>query len=180
MRRLIAAALVLACVPALPARAGSISLGAFGGMSYPVQQDDVGNGTLYGVRAPVSLVPFLTVEPYWASSKIGNKVVSTPLGDVTNKGFDETAYGASVLLATGGPVSFYPFGSVGQTAIEIGGKSKSYTTYGAGFGIGFSAVPKVALHLRGEFQAVVDGTTHTTRKFGTGTLGLSYALFSLP
>ena len=160
MRRLIAAALVLACVSALPARAGSISLGAFGGMTYPVLQSDVGNGTLYGVRAPVKLVPFLTVEPYWATSSLGDKVVGTPLGNITNHGFDETAYGASVMLATPGPLSFYPIGSVGKTTIKIGGTSNAFTTYGGGIGLGVSAVPKVTLNLRAEFQAIAGCPAH--------------------
>ena len=39
------------------ASAGGIGIGAFGGASVPLVQDDNGQGTMYGVRVPVSLVP---------------------------------------------------------------------------------------------------------------------------
>ncbi len=115
MKRLIALALALACASAIPAGARGIGVGAFGGMSYPVLQEDVGNGTMYGVRVPVNIVPLLSVEPYWASSKLGDKVTSLGGIDYTREGFDESAYGANVMLATGGPVSFYPFAGAGRT-----------------------------------------------------------------
>ena len=42
------------------ARAGSIGVGVFGGASAPVLQDDEDNGSIYGVRVPVKLVPLFT------------------------------------------------------------------------------------------------------------------------
>lgn len=178
MRRLLALSLAFACVSAAPARAGNIGLGAFAGTTYPVLQADVGNGTLYGVRAPVGVVPLLTVEPYWASTRIADKVQSGAGLSYTFAGFDETTYGASLLLATGGPLSFYPLAGVGKTTIKAAGMNKSYTTYNLGFGLAVSAVPKLAFNLRGEMQALVNGKT--TRKFGSVTAGVSYAVFSLP
>ena len=178
MRRLIALSLVLACVSVAPARAGNIGLGAFAGTTYPVLQANVGNGTLYGVRAPVSVVPFLTVEPYWASTRLGDKVQTFAGLSNTFKGFDETTYGASLLLATGGPLSFYPLAGIGKTTIKLGSANQSYTTYNVGFGLGVSAVPKLAFHLRGELQGVMYGKS--AHKFGSVTAGVSYAIFSLP
>jgi hypothetical protein len=178
MRRLIALALVLLVVPAGVARAGSIGLGVFGGMSYPVLQDDTGKGTLLGVRVPVKLVPLITLEPFYASSKLNDKVTSIAGVDFTRQGFDETAYGANLMLATGGPLSFYPYGGIGQTTLKRDGLDKSYTTYQGGIGLGVSPAPKITIHLRGELQMVVDG--ETSRKFGNATLGASYALFGMP
>ncbi len=178
MKRLVSLSLVLLCVSSVAVRAGSIGLGAFAGTTYPVMQANVGNGTLYGVRAPVSLVPLLTVEPYWASTRIGDKVQTIAGLSQTFQGFDQTAYGVNLLLATGGPVSFYPLAGVGRTTVKVGGVSQDNTTYNGGFGVSFSAVPKLALHLRGEMQAVVRGSS--TRKFGSVTAGASYSLFSMP
>jgi hypothetical protein len=192
MRRLVALALAFACVTAVPARAGGIALGAFGGMTYPVVQKDTGNGTLYGVRAPVSLVPFLTVEPYWASSSFADKQLTLGPVSYTRSGFDETAYGVNVLVASGGPLSFYPFAGLGRATLKSGGASQAYTTYDGGFGVGVSIVPKLSFHLRGEFQAVMcDPTTRTfgdvtitegktTRKFASVTAGVTYSLLGLP
>jgi hypothetical protein len=178
MKRLIACVLAAACLSAAPAHAIGIGIGAFGGMSYPVLQDDTGNGTLYGVRVPVNVVPFLSVEPYWSSSKLGDKVQNIGGIDFTRAGFDETAYGANLILATGGPLSFYPLAGIGKTTLKRPGLDTSYTTYNAGFGIGISAIPKLTIHIRGELQAVVDG--QTTRKFGNATAGVSYSFISLP
>ncbi len=178
MRRFIALLLVLTAVTAATARAGSIGVGAFAGTSTPVLQDDTGNGTLFGVRVPVKLVPLITVEPYYASSSLGDKTQTIAGIDYTRSGFDVTSYGANALLTMGGPVSFYPFAGVGQTKLKRDPIDDSFTSYSFGLGVGFSPVPKVTIDLRGELQAVVDG--EASRKFGNATLGVSYALFSMP
>lgn len=178
MRRLIALSLALACLSVVPSWAGGIGLGAFAGTTYPVLQANVGNGTMYGLRAPVSVVPFVTLEPYWASTRLGDKVQTVAGLSHTFTGFDESAYGASLLLATGGPLSFYPLAGAGRTTVKLGGVSQSYTTYNAGFGVGVSAVPKLAFHLRGELQGVMYGKN--AHKFGSVTAGVTYSLFSVP
>ena len=178
MRRLLALALVLLVVPAGLARAGNIGIGVFGGMSYPVLQDDTGKGSLLGYRVPVKLAPLVTLEPFYASSKLGNKVTTIEGVDFTRQGFDETAYGANLMLSTGGPLSFYPYGGIGQTTLKRDGIDTKYTTYQGGIGLGISPAPKLTFDLRGELQMLVDG--QTTRKFGNATLGASYALFGMP
>jgi len=178
MRRLIALALVLLVVPGGVARAGSIGLGVFGGMSYPVLNEEVSKGTLYGLRVPVNIVPIVSIEPFYASSNLGDGKVTTPLGDLTRQGPDETAYGANLLLASGGPLSFYPYAGISQVTLKQDGANKTYTTYQGGIGLGISLMPKVTIHVRGEMQMLVDG--ETSRKFGNVTLGASYALFGMP
>ena len=178
MRRYLALTLAVLCVSAVSASAGSIGLGAFGGMSYSVMQNDVGNGTLYGLRAPVKLIPFVAVEPWYTSTALGDKVQSVAGVNLTHAGFDQTSYGANVLLATGGPLSFYPFAGIGSTTFKRGGANETYTSYSAGFGLSVSPVPKLSLDIRGELEAVMDNGT--TRKFGNATVGLGYSLFSIP
>jgi opacity protein-like surface antigen len=82
------------------------------------------------------------------------------------------------MLTAGGPISFYPYAGVGRTSLKRSGFDKTLTTYNLGAGLGFSAVPKLTLDVRGELQAIVDG--QTTRKFANATAGLSYSLFSIP
>jgi hypothetical protein len=178
MRRFIALALALVLLPAGVARAGSIGIGAFGGMSYPVLQDDTGKGTLTGVRVALKFVPLVTLEPYYASSGLTDKVTSVAGIEYTRQGFDEKAYGANVMLAMGGPLSFYPIAGYGQTQLTRSSYDKTMTTYNLGFGLGISPAPKVTIHIRGEMQAVVDGST--SRKFGNATAGVSLALFGMP
>ena len=45
-------------------------VGVFGGLSIPVLNDLSGQGSQFGVRVPVSLVPMLTVEPFFSSSAL--------------------------------------------------------------------------------------------------------------
>lgn len=178
MRRFLALLLVLTAVGAATARAGSIGIGAFGGMSTPVLQEDTGGGSLFGVRVPVKLVPLITVEPFYASSSLGDKTQTIAGIEYTRSGFDVTSYGANAMLTMGGPVSFYPFAGIGQTKLKRDPIDDSFTSYDFGFGIGISPMPKVTIDLRGELQAVVDG--EASRKFGNATVGVSYALFSMP
>ncbi len=178
MKRLIVLTLALLAGSAGVAGAAGIGLGAFAGMSFPVVQDDAAQGSMMGLRLPVSVVPLLTVEPYWASSALGDKDVTINDVTYTREGFDTNAFGLNAMLTTGGPVQFYPFAGIGRTKLERPGNDASLTTYNAGFGVGFAPIPKLSVHVRGEFQMAVDG--ESSRKFGNVTLGASYALFSLP
>lgn len=178
MKRLLALTLALLAASAGTAGAGGIGVGAYGGMSFPLVQEDVSQGSLMGLRFPVTLVPLVTVEPYWASSSLGDKDQTIGGLTYTRAGFDESAFGVNAMLTTGGPVQFYPFVGLGSTKLKRAGYDASLTTYNAGFGLGFAPVPKLSVHVRGEFQMAVDGGA--SRKFGNVTLGASYALFSLP
>ena len=60
MRRLFTAAALTLLFAAGSAHATGIGVGVYGGLSYPIIQDDVKSGTIYGLRAPVSLVPMIT------------------------------------------------------------------------------------------------------------------------
>lgn len=178
MKRLLALTIALLAAPAGDARAVSIGIGAFGGMSFPVVQEDVSQGGLFGLRVPVKLVPLFTAEPYFASGSLGDKDETIGGITYTREGFDETAFGLNAMLTTGGPVQFYPYAGIGSTRLERSGTDASLTTYNVGLGLGLSPVPRVSVHLRGELQMAVDGDA--SRKFGNVTLGASYALFSLP
>jgi hypothetical protein len=178
MKRSLSLALLLLLALPCASRAASIGVGVFGGETWPVLQDDAGKGTLVGVRAPIKLVPFFRVEPYYASTSLADKVTNVAGVTYTRQGFDEKTYGVNAMLAAGGPVSFYPYAGVGRTSLSRSSFDKTLTTYNLGAGFGFSAVPKLSVDVRGELQAVVDG--QTTRKFANATAGLSYSLFSLP
>jgi hypothetical protein len=179
MKRLFALTLVLLAVTAGTAGAVGIGVGAFAGMSWPVAQEDVAQGSLYGLRVPVAIVPLFTVEPYYASGQLGDAEETIAGITYTREGFDETGYGLNAILTTGGPVSFFPYAGVGQTKLtRSGSEDLDLTTWNLGLGIAVSPMPKLSVNLRGEFQMAVDGDA--SRKFGNVTLGASYALFNLP
>lgn len=177
MRRFVFAALVLSLCAAPAAHAIGIGGGAFAGKAYPVLQDDTGSGTLFGARVPIALVPFVTVEPYWASSSLAGKAQDVAGMSYARQGFDETVYGGNVLLTMGGPLSVYPYAGYGQARLKRAAYDRTFTTYSAGVGIGVSPWPKISIDLRGEAQAIVDG--ETTRKFGNATAGVTMKLFHI-
>jgi opacity protein-like surface antigen len=156
-----------------------IGAGAFGGVSIPLLQDDSKQGTLYGLRVPVTLLPLLKVEPYWATASLGDVDETFGTLPYTRDGGKITAYGVNVLLATGGPVRFYPFVGMGSHKLtREGTEDLSKTGYNFGLGLGFSLVPKFDVDLRGELNMITLG--ETSRKFANVTAGVSYHFLSLP
>jgi len=177
-KRVIIALLALVLVPAA-AGARGIGLGVFGGASIPILQDNASQGTQFGLRVPVNVVPLLTVEPFYSKSSLGDKTVTFGGLSYTRDGGDVAAFGVNALLTVGGPVSFYPF--VGLTSSKItrsGAADLSKTGYNFGLGLGITPMPKLRVDVRGELNAVV--TDQTSRKFGNITGGVSYALFNMP
>ena len=155
-----AAILMLFGLALLPCTAGatSIGVGAFGGMSIPVLQDDNGQGTMMGLRAPVSLLPLVTVEPYFAKASGGDKDQDIEGTTITRDGLDITGFGANVLLTFGGKTQFYPFAGIGSYKLaRAGSDDLTNTAYTFGLGLGISPMPKLSIHLRGELAAAVEG-----------------------
>jgi hypothetical protein len=172
---LAAAGLCLA-LAAAPALATGIAPGIYGGLSYPIVQDDAKSGTMLGLRATVALVPLLSVEPFYASSSLGD--VDESLGGITytREGFDGKAYGVNVMLGspTGMGFRFFPLAGIGKFKLERAGTDIDEVGYNVGLGIGIGATPKVSLQIRGELNLVKTGDT--SRKFANATAGLSYSL----
>jgi len=178
MRRSLFSLLAALALCAGTARAGSVGIGAFGGASIPIVQDDQGNGSVFGLRAPVQLVPLLRVEPFWSTSALGDKTVDVGGFSQTRTGSDVTTFGLNAMLSLGGPVTFYPFVGIGTVKFDRTGQDETFTSYHMGLGLGLSPIPKLSVDLRAELQAAAkDGSS---RKMGNITLGASYAVFSMP
>jgi hypothetical protein len=174
--RIFLGALALALVPAAAGAIG-VGVGAFGGMSYPVLQDNAGTGSQFGLRVPFTLAPLVTVEGYYASSALGD-VDETIAGQTyTRSGPDVTTYGLNGILNFGGAYRFYPFAGFGSSTIkQASTEDLTETNFNFGVGFGFTLMPKLSLDLRGELNSVLTGDT--SRKFGNLTVGVSYALFN--
>jgi hypothetical protein len=163
--------------------AGAVGLkiggGAFGGLSLPVLQDDSKQGTIFGLRLPVSVLPLLTVEPFWVTTSLGDAEETFGGLPYTRDGGKVTAYGVNALLMMGGPVRFYPF--VGVASHKLTRKAAEDLTkvgYDFGLGLGLSVIPKLDVDLRGELDMITLG--ETSRKFANVTAGVSYHFLSLP
>jgi len=126
MSKLLVVVLVALALTASGARAGSIGVGVYGGPSVPVLQDDQDNGTLYGIRAPVKLIPLFTAEPFYSKSSLGDKTFDLAPGvSVTREGSDVTTYGVNAMLTLGGPIAFYPYVGIGEAKFKRTGQNES-------------------------------------------------------
>lgn len=159
-----------------------IGASAFGGASIPIVQDDNGPGPIYGIRVPVNLLQYLTLEPYFAHT--GGGEADETFGGVgyTRSGFDVNAYGINAVVGNSGLTngfSFFPYAGIGSHALTRDG-SDDRTEFGFQFGLGvaFTPMPALSVNVRGELNAVV--TDQTSRKFGNVTAGVAYRIFGAP
>lgn len=161
------------------AHALSVGVGAFGGISVPIVQDDTGQGTQFGIRAPVNLVPMLTVEPYFASTSGGDKDETFGGISQSRAGLDVSAFGANLLIPFGVGFRLTPFVGIGSHKMKREGTDDiTKTGYNFGLGIGFSPpVVGLSVDIRGELNAVVDGDV--SRKWANATVGISYNVFKM-
>jgi hypothetical protein len=104
MRRIVLLASVALLVAATAAQAGPIGLGvgAFGGLSWPILQDDVSNGSVFGVRVPVKALSMLTFEGYYMKSSLGDAEEEIGGVSYTREGFDHTGIGVNAVFGSGG------------------------------------------------------------------------------
>jgi hypothetical protein len=178
MSRFAAWAWVAIALAAGPARAAGVGVGVFGGVGLPVIQQDTGQGPQFGLRLPVRLLPFATVEPYYAHTSGGEKDQS--LGDLTvvYDGIDVSSYGANLLLTFGRRIQIFPYAGIGTFQMTRPQFDEVKTGYIFGLGLGLSPLPRLSLQLRGELAAVVEGDV--SRKWANVTGGISYDVFEFP
>jgi hypothetical protein len=108
MKTIVLLAVLAVALSAATAGAVGIGIEPFAGLSYPVLQDDRTQGSIWGFRVPVSVVPLLTVEPYYSSASYGDKTITTIAGSSTRDGGKVSAWGVNLLLSAGGPSSSFP------------------------------------------------------------------------
>ncbi len=180
MKRVVLAALVLLLAQtAVQAQTPSIGVGAFGGLNIPIVQDDQANGTVFGARARVKLLPFLVAEPNILLSKWGepDAIDGVDLGisgsKITGFGVDATIGGLP------GAVGFKPFLVVGFGSFKIKnddtGFDESNLGVKGGLGFGFGLSPKLDLDLRGTLL-VVPQEDGGSKKGGLITAGVTINL----
>jgi len=175
------AACIVAALLAPAARAGTIGVGGgvFGGMSFPVLQDDQGQGSVFGARIPVRLANMFAVEPFYSTSALGDKTIETSPGfSVTREGSDVTSYGINAMFPFGTKTLLYPYGGIGSAHFERSGEDETFTSYDVGLGLGVTLIPKLMLDVRGELQMASSG--ETSRKMFNVTLGATYSIFHTP
>jgi hypothetical protein len=174
-RTALLAVLVLALAAPVAAAPIGIGVAAFGGVSVPIIQDDVSQGSLFGIRVPVKALPMITVEPYWMKSGLGDKEETIGGVTYTREGFDHTGIGVNAIFGGGLGFGLHPYVGIGSHKLERAGTPEiKETAYNVGLGFGLNAIPKISIQIRGELNMVVTGDT--SRKFANATVGFGYSL----
>lgn len=136
--------LFLACTSSAFA-SGKFSIGGFAGINIPVMQEDVGNGTLFGAKGRIVLMPFLGVEPNLVFSKYGDKDIKDDAGNVlgTRKGSKVTSFGVDAVLGSFSGFSkatFYGLVGLNSNTMKRDGLPDQ-TRLGYSFGAGVEFLP---------------------------------------
>jgi hypothetical protein len=175
MKRLVTWIALALCLMAGSANAGSVGVGAYGGMSIPIVQDDNGSGPVFGLRVPVSLLSHVRIEPFFGTASDGDATADIGGVSYTRSGFDVTTFGATAQFPFGSKLQFYPFIGISSNSLKRpGSETQSMFGFGGGLGLGFSPAPKFMIHVRGEATNMSKDTSG--RVFAAVTGGVSYEL----
>lgn len=152
MRVVIVLATLLLIGAALSAQTPTIGVGAFGGLSIPIAQDDQASGTEFGFRARVKLA-FVTVEPNFTLSTWGqaDPVDGIPLHD----GSKVTAFGIDALLGGApGVLGFKPYFVIGAASYKVKNDDTKFEEtdlgFSGGLGVMLGLSPKFDVDVRGK------------------------------
>ena len=157
----------------------SFGAGAFGGMDFPLLQNDNTSGAIYGVRGIVKLNLPITVEPFLYFGSYG----AAEFPEFTNdlEGAKITAYGVDATLFKIKGTGVGPYFLVGAGFYDIADDAiqGAYETqgarmgYSAGAGLAVGLTPYLMIDIRGRANVVtLDGGG--SRKSIGATGGLSY------
>lgn len=168
--------LLVLLTPLTHAQGTRIGVGGFGGVNIPIVQDDQANGSIFGFKARVRVMSFVTAEPYVMFGKWGkpDPVDGVELGIDGSK---LTSFGIDAQLGSApGASKFRPYGLVGAGIFKIKnddtGYDESKLGFTAGFGCGLGLMPMVDLDLCG--RLMVAPQEEGSKKALLVTGGLTY------
>lgn len=144
------------------AAAGKFSVGGFAGLNIPLAQEDMGNGTLFGVKGRITLLPFLGVEPNFVFSKYGDKDHDVNGVTMTRKGGEITSFGVDAVFGTFSGFSqtrFYGLVGINSNTLKRDALPDQ-TRMGLSFGAGIEFLPAdvFGIELRARIHSIsLDG-----------------------
>ena len=173
---LISLTLLLLLCSTVAAQAPKIGLGVFGGFDVPIVQDDQDQGTVFGIRGKLKVLPIVTLEPRISFTSFGE-----PESDIVELGLDGSkvnAYGIDAVIgAPFGAAGFNMFGIVGAGFYNYkrdqASQDDTNLGWSAGLGFAIGLAPMVAVDVRGKLN-VVPYDDGGTKKSGSVTAGLNY------
>ncbi len=163
----------LILLAASSASAAHFGVGVNAGMNIPVVQDDQGNGSTFGLKAKLALIPGIALEPNINFAKFGDAKFDfgTRVGSKVN------SYGVDACLGSGiGGIGFRFYGLIGAGYYTLKRDNddeikKMGWSAGLGFEIGFAQA--VGVEVRGKLNVIPTGGGGS-RKAAAVTGGLNY------
>lgn len=180
MKKIIVAAAAL-CIAASatlaqPLPGPKVGIGAFGGLLFPLVQDDEGNGTVFGLRARLKVIPMIVLEPNVTFARFGDPddVQGISLGE----GSKLTSFGVDATLgAAPGMVGVKPFFFVGigsyKRQRDVPETDESRLGYSGGLGIGVGLASQLDADVRGK-AIVVPQEDGGSKKSLTASVGITF------
>ena len=151
------AVLLLFCLTSAVS-AAKFSLGAFGGVNIPILQEDVSNGTVFGVKGRVMVMPFLGLEPNFVMSKYGDKDFDVLDQTMTRKGGDINSFGLDAVLGTFGGFSkarFYGLVGLNSNSMKRDGiPNQTRLGISIGTGMEFMAMDVLSIEVRARVHSI--------------------------
>ena len=154
-----------------------ISVGAFGGLNYPIVQDDAGSGSDFGIKAKFSPIPMIAASAFFESRSIGDVTFNDFGSDETIGGGKVTSFGIEALLGnTGGGPGPHFYWAVGISSYKWtrdNWEDVSKVGYHIGPGIEMILPSNIGLEVRAKFElGPTDG--EGARKNGIILVGANY------
>jgi len=151
-RVLVIVGFVLLLAVSASAQAPKLGVGAFGGLSMPVLQDDQSQGTMFGARGRFALTPGIVLEPFFASAAWGDPDAVDGVELVS--GSKVTAFGLNAALGISpGKPGLKPFFLAGVGSFKVKNDDTGYDESAFGFqgglGFAFGLAPQFDLDIRG-------------------------------
>lgn len=180
-------ALVLILICATNASAFRFGVGGFGGFNFPVAQDDVKMGTVFGAKARLPLIPFVGIEPNFTLMQNGDGEVDVEeynYGTQTIVGGKFTSIGADVVFGSiMGTAGLNVHGIVGFSSATYARDvdaidDLSNITYWLGLGFEYGINEQISLEFNGKLMVFPydDGGDTGSRKNGIVTAGINVYL----
>lgn len=169
--------LICLIVPAVHAGSVKWGLGLSGGMEFPFVQEDQAQGSVFGFKAKLSLLPGLAVEPGLYFIKFGDPEFEE-LAVSDFEGAKLNAYGIDAILGGSfGARGVKPYGlfGFGYYKYKQDQSNLENTNFGwsVGFGIEVGVSSKVCLDFRGR-AIVVSNEGGGSKKSGAITGGINF------
>ncbi len=154
-----------------------ISVGFFGGLNYPIVQDDAASGSGYGLKAKFSPIPMIAGSAFYESRSLGDPTIEAFGAEYTTDGGKVTSFGVEALIGnTGGghgPHFYWAVGISSYKWTRDNWEDVSEVGYHIGPGIEIVLPSNIGLEIKAKFEVVPTGG-EGARKNATIAIGANY------